>query len=105
VSGSAGEDMIEKQTAEQGLMPIVVDEEGEYGYTAEDRHMVDRFLAEKTPAETFEDGLEVTKLIMACYLAAERGERLTWPVTGLGEFLPSVSAGTYRARDLFKGKA
>ena len=105
VSGSAGEDMIEKQTAEQGLIPIVVDEEGEYGYTAEDRHMVDRFLAEKTPAETFEDGLEVTKLIMACYLAAERGERLTWPVTGLGEFLPSVSAGTYRARDLFKGKA
>src|SRR5687768_9783782 len=32
VKGEAGEDLVEKQNAEQGLMPVVPDEEGEYGY-------------------------------------------------------------------------
>lgn len=105
VRGEAGEDIVEKQTAEQGLMPLVVDEESEYGYTAEDRHMVERFRAGTPPAETFADGLEVTRLLMACYMAAERGERLAWPVAGLDDFVPAVFNGTYRATDLFRGKA
>ena len=40
VQGKAGEDLVEKQNAEIGLMPVVADEAGEYGYIAENRHMV-----------------------------------------------------------------
>jgi predicted dehydrogenase len=104
VRGKAGEDLVEKQTAEQGLMPVVTDEEIEYGYVAENRHMVECFRSGRMPMETFEDGLEVTRLLMACYLAAERGERLAWPPAGLDEFVPAVQRGTYTARDLHKGK-
>ena len=42
--GAAGEDLVEKQNAEAGLMPVVVDETAEYGYTAENRHMARAFL-------------------------------------------------------------
>jgi len=45
VKGSAGEDLVEKQNAEMGMMPIVSSEEVEYGYEAENRHMVQSFLA------------------------------------------------------------
>ena len=33
VEGEAGEDLVEKQNAEQGLMPVVGDEAATYGYT------------------------------------------------------------------------
>src|SRR5579872_1068274 len=104
VSGKAGEDIVEKQTAEQGLMPLVADEPAEYGYQDENRHMAQRFLAKKKPDLTFEDGLEVTKLLMACYMSAERGERLAWPVAGLDEYVPAVARETYGSKDVFKGK-
>ncbi len=104
VSGRAGEDLVEKQAAEQGLMPVVTDEEIEYGYTAENRHMVDSFLKHRMPLETFHDGLEVTRLLMACYLSAERGERLAWPPAGLEEFIPAVQREAYSAADVFKGR-
>ena len=104
VRGASGEDMIEKQAAEQGLMPVVTEEEMEYGYTAENRHMVDCFRAGKRPIETFEDGLEVTKLLMACYMSAERGERLAWEPDGLEDFVPAVARETYQARDALEGR-
>jgi len=34
---------VEKQNAEQGLMPVLEDEAGVYGYTDENRHMVEAF--------------------------------------------------------------
>jgi predicted dehydrogenase len=105
VAGASGEDIVEKQTAEQGLMPVVAEEESEYGYTAENRHMVDCFLAKKKPSETFEDGLEVTRLLMACYCSAERGERLSWPVAKLDDYVPAVAREEYTAKDVFKGRA
>ena len=95
VSGAEGEDIVEKQTAEQGLMPVVTDEEIEYGYTAENRHMVDCFRNGETPIETFADGLEVTKLLMACYMSAEQGRRLDWEPPGLDDFIPAVAKGTW----------
>ena len=42
VSGGQGEDLVEKQNAEQGLMPVVENEADIYGYIGEDRHMVER---------------------------------------------------------------
>jgi predicted dehydrogenase len=104
VAGAAGEDIIEKQTAEQGLMPVVTDEETEYGYTEENRHMVRCFRDGREPMETFADGLEVTRLLMSCYMAAERGERLEYPPKGLDTFVPAVAREEYKATDVFKGR-
>ncbi|MBS0331673.1 MAG: Gfo/Idh/MocA family oxidoreductase, partial [Proteobacteria bacterium] len=43
IHGGTGEDLVEKQNAEQGQMPIIEDEAGTYGYVGENRHMVDCF--------------------------------------------------------------
>ena len=104
VKGDAGEDIVEKQTSEQGLMPVVANEEIEYGYTDENRHMVDSFLAGREPSETFEHGLRVTQLLMACYMSAERGEKLSFPPKGLDTFVPAVARGTYRPSMATRGK-
>ena len=45
VTGGQGEDLVEKQNAEQGLMPVVENEADIYGYIGEDRHMVEAFAA------------------------------------------------------------
>ena len=47
VQGKAGEDLVEKQNAEIGLMPVVADEAAAYGYEAEDRHFVRVFLGKE----------------------------------------------------------
>ena len=97
VSGSEGEDLVEKQNAEQGLMPVISDEASTYGYTAENRHMVARFLAGRQPDETWDDGLEVTRVLMACYLSAERGATVSFPEPELETFVPAVARGAWRS--------
>src|SRR5262249_3140066 len=57
VQGAAGEDLVEKQNAEQGLMPVVANEGVEYGYENENRYMTQCFLDGKQPEESFHDGL------------------------------------------------
>jgi predicted dehydrogenase len=96
VTGSEGEDLVEKQNAEQGLMPVVADEAASYGYTAENRHMVRAFLEGRRPGETWDDGLAVTEVLMACYLSAERGRTVTFPEPELERFVPAVAQGTWR---------
>ena len=121
VKGQQGEDIVEKQNAESGVMPIVPDEAHAYGYCWENRylhlflpptllssshaplsplwlgiyillfllllvffyfchqlyinsrfhlsfcrHFVQSFLNGKEPLLTYEDGVQVTKLLMAC---------------------------------------
>ena len=63
----SGEDLIEKQNAELGLMPVVTNEGASYGYVDENRHMVQAFLKNVRPDETFDDGVAVTELLMAAY--------------------------------------
>lgn len=96
VQGAAGEDLIEKQNAEQGLMPVIADEPGVYGYTAENHHMVRAFLDGRMPDENWRDGLAVTEVLMACYKSAEEGRTIEFPVD-LGDFVPKVAQGTWRA--------
>ena len=96
VTGPGGEDLVEKQNAEQGLMPVVPDEEASYGYAAENRHMVRAFLEGQQPQETWEDGLAVTTVLMACYLSAERGQVVRFPAPELETFVPAVAQGTWR---------
>src|SRR6185437_11359377 len=53
--GNTGEDFVEKQNAESGLMPVLAGEASAYGYEAENRHFVRAFLHGTRPALTFED--------------------------------------------------
>jgi predicted dehydrogenase len=96
VRREAGEDLIEKQNAEVGLMPVVADEAVAYGYENEDRHFVRAFLGKEAPRLTFEDGLEVVQLLMAAYQSAEEGRTLACPPQGLERFVPKVAQGTWR---------
>ena len=96
VRGEAGEDLVEKQNAEVGWMPVVVDEASEYGYTAENRHMVRAFLRGNAPAVTFDDGVEVVELLMTAYMSAEQGRTLPFPPDGLEAFVPAVAMGTWK---------
>lgn len=91
VSGKAGEDLVEKQNAETGMMPVVADEAAAYGYVAEDRHFVRAFLRGERPMLTFEDGVEVMKILMTAYMSAERGRTLEFPPRGLSSFVPKVA--------------
>jgi len=95
IRGQEGEDLVEKQNAEQGLMPVIADEAGVYGYTAENRHMVQAFLAGRMPDETWHDGLAVTEVLMACYKSAEEGRTIKFPAE-LGDFIPAVARGAWR---------
>jgi predicted dehydrogenase len=96
VSGRAGEDLIEKQNAEMGLMPVVASEAAAYGYEAENRHYVNAFLGRENPAFTFHDGLEVVKLLMAAYQSAEEGRTLDLPVNEIEKFQPAVARGVWQ---------
>ena len=95
VKGRAGEDLVEKQNAETGQMPVVANEAVAYGYEAEDRHFVRCFLGKETPLLTLDDGLEVVQVLMTAYQSAEEGKTLDFPPPGLDEFRPAVARGTW----------
>lgn len=96
VRGRAGEDLVEKQNAEMGVMPVVPEEYLAYGYTNEDRHFVRVFLGKEKPRLTFADGVEVVKLLMTAYQSAEQGKTLAFPPKGLTRFVPAVAKGTWK---------
>jgi predicted dehydrogenase len=98
VVGSTGEDLVEKQNAESGLMPVIEDEAATYGYTAENRYMVRKFLAGEISEETWRDGVNVVELLMTCYMAAEQGRNLSFPPRGLETFVPQVAQGTWKVK-------
>ena len=98
VVGSEGEDLVEKQNAESGGMPVVSNEAEVYGYTAENRHMVESFLSGKRPEENFDDGLDVTRLLMAAYMSAEQGRTIKLPNSNIKDFIPAVSQGNWNPK-------
>ena len=79
-------------------MPVVSDETAEYGYVAENRHMVQSLLAGKRPEENFSDGLNVTELLMAAYMSAEQGKTVDFPPPGLESFVPAVARGEWNPK-------
>ena len=87
----AGEDLVEKQNAETGLMPVLEDEAGIYGYTDENRHMVEAFRRGTMPAETFADGVGVMEMLMGLYRSAELGRTVTFPDPELETYVPVVA--------------
>ena len=96
VRGSIGEDLVEKQNAEIGLMPVVASEAVAYGYEAEDRHFVRVFLGLEKPRLTFDDGLEVVQILMTAYQSAEEGTTLEFPPKGLDKVVPAVARGAWK---------
>ena len=96
VKGKAGEDLVEKQNAEIGMMPVIADEAAAYGYTAENRHFVRAFLRGERPMLTFDDGLEVMQILMTAYMSAQSGRTLPFPPRGLDSFVPDVAKGKWK---------
>ncbi|MFL7837890.1 MAG: Gfo/Idh/MocA family protein [Candidatus Promineifilaceae bacterium] len=64
---------LEKATASRGLLAVQYNEADLYGYTDENRDAADAFLAGKDGFLSWRYGLEITKLVMAAYLSAEKG--------------------------------
>ena len=91
IVGGQGEDLVEKQNAEQGLMPVLDDEPGIYGYVGENRHMVDAFRYRRMPAESFTDGVGVVEMLMALYRSAELGRVVELPSAELETYIPAVA--------------
>ena len=96
VKGKAGEDLVEKQNAEMGMMPVVPEEWAAYGYTSEDQHFVRAFQGKEEPRLTFTDGVDVVRLLMSAYKSAEEGKTLDYPPRGIDAFVPKVAKGTWR---------
>ncbi|MBW8769310.1 MAG: Gfo/Idh/MocA family oxidoreductase [Gemmatimonadetes bacterium] len=96
VQGPEGEDLVEKQNAETGMMPVVPSEAVVYGYEAENRHFARAFLGLEEPRLTFDDGVGVVEVLMTAYKSAEEERTLTLPVSDLKSFKPAVARGTWR---------
>lgn len=96
VNGPAGEDLVEKQNAEQGLMPVVASETTDYGYEAENRYFVRAFLEGRMPEINAYDGLEVTQLLMTAYRSAEEERTIVFDPEAITDFVPAVARGTWR---------
>ncbi len=98
ISATKGEELIEKQNAEGGLMPIVSNEANTYGYDVENRHMVQSFLKGERPKENFNDGLNVTELLMTAYMSAEQEKTIQFPPPDLDSFIPKVAKGQWNPK-------
>ena len=77
-------------------LPVVAGEAMAYGYEAEDRHFVRVFLGKEKAILNFDDGLDVVKMLMTAYQAAELGKTLKFPPRGIDSFVPQVAKGTWR---------
>ena len=90
-SAPGGEDLVEKQNAERGLMPVIEDEPTTYGYVHENRHFIEAFRRGERPDETFADGLAVIEILMALYRSAELGRTIRFGQEDLTNYVPAVA--------------
>lgn len=91
------ETALEKATATRGLLAVQYNEADLYGYTDENEDAAKAFLAGRDGMLPWSYGLEITKLVMAAYMSAERKKTidLTDPAIQkeLETFVPLIQQG------------
>jgi predicted dehydrogenase len=91
------ETALEKSTASRGLLAVQYNEPDLYGYTDENEDAANAFLAGRDGLLPLSYGLEITKLCMAGYMAAERKKTidLTDPAVqkDLETYVPLIQQG------------
>lgn len=70
------ETALEKATASRGLLAVQCNEPDLYGYVDENRDAAERFARNQDATLPFSFGLEITRLVMASYMAAERKQTI-----------------------------
>ena len=63
---------------------------------AEDRHFARVFQGKDKPKLTFDDGVEVVKMLMTAYQNTEQGKAIAFPPKGLDKFVPQVAKGEWK---------
>jgi len=91
------ESALEKATASRGLLAVQHNEADLYGYTDENEEAAEAFMHNRDGYLPWSYGLEITKLVMAAYMAAERRRviDLTDPAvqTELETYIPLIQQG------------
>jgi predicted dehydrogenase len=91
------EHALEKATASRGLLAVQYNEADLYGYTDENRDMLESFAAGRSAMLSWAFGLEIQRLVMASYLSAERGETIDLTdktvLAELDDYVPAIQQG------------
>ena len=89
---------LEKATATRGLLAVQHNEADLYGYIDENEDALARLSGRTGRDAPWSYGLEITRLVMAAYMAAERRRTvdLTDPATRAGDLHPADPAGSRR---------
>jgi hypothetical protein len=56
------------------------------------------FQGKEEPRLSFDDGVEVMKMLMTAYQSAEQGKTLAFPPKGIEQFVPAVARGEWQGR-------
>lgn len=91
------EGALEKATASRGLLAVQYNEADLYGYTDENRDVLESFSAGRHAMLDWNYGVEIMRLVMASYLSAERGRRIDLTDPGvaaeLETYVPAIQQG------------
>jgi hypothetical protein len=91
------ETALEKATASRGLLAVQYNEPDLYGYTDENEDAVEAFLAGRDAYLPWSYGLEITKLVMAAYMSAERQKTIDLTAPSVQEeletYVPLIQQG------------
>jgi predicted dehydrogenase len=91
------ESALEKATASRGLLAVQYNEADLYGYTDENRDMLESFGAGRDAMLSWDYGVEITRLVMASYLSAERGWTIdltdSATLAELETYVPAIQQG------------
>jgi predicted dehydrogenase len=91
------ETALEKATASRGLLAVQTNEADLYGYTDENRDMLEAFSAGRDAMLAWSYGLEIQRLVMASYLSAERGRSVdltdSATLAELDSYIPAIQQG------------
>jgi predicted dehydrogenase len=91
------ESALEKATASRGLLSVQYNEPDLYGYTDENIDALEAFLAGRDAMLPWSYGLEITKLVMAAYMSAEKKRVIDLTDAGtlreLESYVPLIQQG------------